>query len=108
MLRGAVVSEECIYRFNGWLCLPAEFIAMLGLNWQRVGTAILADGSQTVFDVYEGTVLWDNQPLTVPVDEAASKPLVGMSLMRGYELQLTVVEDGMLALTKASSEKTHQ
>jgi len=94
--------------FNGWLCMPAEFIAMLGLNWQRVGTAILADGSQTVFDVYEGTVLWDNQPLTVPVDEAASEPLVGMSLMRGYELQLTVVEDGMLALTKASSEKTHQ
>ena len=51
---------------------------MLGLNWQRVGTAILADGSQTVFDVYEGTVLWDNQPL------------------------LTVVEDGMWALSKAS------
>ena len=42
--------------FNGWLCLPAEFIAMLGLNWQRVGTAILADGSQTIFDVYTEVV----------------------------------------------------
>ena len=36
----------------------------------------------------------------VPVDEAASEPVVGMSLMYGYELLLRVVEGGTLALRK--------
>ena len=86
--------------FNGWLTLPPELVASLKLSWQRVGTAILADGSQTFFDVYEATVLWDNQLLTVPVDEAASEPLIGMSLMYGYELLLPVVEGATFTLRK--------
>ena len=86
--------------FNGWLTLPPELVGELGLSWQRVGTAILADGSQTFFDVFEATVLWDGQLVTVSVDEAASEPLVGMSLMYGYELLLPVVEGGRLSLRK--------
>jgi clan AA aspartic protease len=86
--------------FNGWLTLPPELVGAFGLSWRRVGTAILADGSQTFFDVFEATVLWDGQLVTVSVDEAASEPLVGMSLMYGYELLLPVIEGGTLSLRK--------
>lgn len=41
--RDAVVDTG----FDGWLSLPPDFIAALGLRWYRFGRAILADGSNT-------------------------------------------------------------
>ena len=67
--------------FDGWLSLPPDKIAALGLTWKRRGRAILADGSESIFDVYEAVVVWDDEFLTIPIDEADSEPLVGMSLM---------------------------
>jgi len=84
--------------YNGWLTLPADLIAALGLPWRQRGRATLADGSTIVFDVYEGTVLWDGTPLTLLVDEAGGMPLVGMSLMRGYDLNLQAVDGGSVTI----------
>lgn len=84
--------------FNGWLTLPPDLILRLGLCWQRLGTAILADGSQTLFDVYEASVIWDGRLVTIPVDEADSEPLVGMSLMDGYELTIQAIDGGAITL----------
>lgn len=39
--------------FTGWLTLPPDFITALGLPWKELGVAILADGSQVLFDVQE-------------------------------------------------------
>jgi predicted aspartyl protease len=47
--------------FNGWFSLPPERIASLGLPWRRRGRAVLADGSESVFDIYEGVVVWDGK-----------------------------------------------
>lgn len=55
-----------------------------GLNWKRHGQALLTDGSESIFDIYEATVVWDGQLLAIAIDEADSDPLVGMSLMEGY------------------------
>jgi hypothetical protein len=38
--------------------------------------------------MYEATVIWDNQPRRVVVDEVDTAPLVGMSLLAGHELTL--------------------
>ena len=84
--------------FNGWLTLPPDSIVRLGLRWQRLGTAILADGSQTLFDVYEVTVIWEGRLITIPVDEADSELLVGMSLMDGYELTIQAIDGGAVTL----------
>ncbi|MCJ8280558.1 MAG: clan AA aspartic protease [Rivularia sp. ALOHA_DT_140] len=81
--------------FDGWLCLPPNLIAQLNLNWKRRGRALLADGSEIIFDIYEATVFWDEQFLTIPIDEADSDPLVGMSLMEGYQLKIQVVDGGI-------------
>lgn len=86
--------------FDGWLSLPPAFIGMLGLTWKRRGLAVLADGSRSIFNMYEAIVIWDKQLLTIPIDEADSEPLVGMSLMEGYELTIRAVNGGIVTLSQ--------
>lgn len=86
--------------FNGWLSLPPDLIIKLSLTWKRRGRAILGDGRECIFDVYEAVVIWDGTLLTIPVDEADSDPLVGMLLMEGYQLTIQVFEDGLVELRK--------
>ncbi|MBI4779758.1 MAG: clan AA aspartic protease [Oscillatoriophycideae cyanobacterium NC_groundwater_1537_Pr4_S-0.65um_50_18] len=99
---GAVFLQDAIVDtgFNGWLSLPPDLITELNLIWKRRGRAILGDGSECVFDVYEAVVVWDGALLTIPVDEADSDLLVGMSLMEGYQLTIQVAEDGYVELRK--------
>lgn len=56
--------------YNGWLTLPYAVIAALGLAWDRRGWALLADGSESIFDIYGGSVRWDGQRYPVAVDAA--------------------------------------
>ena len=86
--------------FNGWLTLPPDLVVALGLSWQRFGRALLADGSEIVFNIYEATVLWDGQPLTISVDEVDAAPLLGMALMYGYELTMQNVDGGTVTLRR--------
>src|ERR1051326_8155833 len=78
--------------YNGWLTLPPAIIAALGLSWETFVRAELADGSESDFNVYEGIVLWDGQPVTIDIDEIDADPLIGMSLLYGYELVLPVLD----------------
>lgn len=55
------------------------------------------------FNVYEATVIWDEEPLIIPVDEADSQPLIGMSLMKGYRLTVQVLEGGVVELAKVNT-----
>ena len=48
--------------FSGFLTLPGQVIHELGLAWRRRGRAMLADGSDSLFDIFEGTVLWGPHP----------------------------------------------
>ena len=41
--------------------------------------------------------------LTIPIDEADSEPLVGMSLMEGYQLTVQVFEEGSVEIRKVSA-----
>lgn len=86
--------------FDGWLTLPPHVIVTLGLTWKRYGHAILADGSNILTNVYEATVLWDGQPITLPVDEADADPLVGMSLMYGYALFMPILDGATFTLQR--------
>lgn len=60
--------------FNGSMSLPSTLIAMLGLAWRRRGRALLADGSESVFDIYEATVMSDGQPRRVAIDGIFASP----------------------------------
>jgi clan AA aspartic protease len=84
--------------FDGWLSLPPALIARLRLPWRRRGLALLADGSESIFDVYEATVLWDRRRRRVPIDEVEAAPLVGMALLEGYELNAQVRAGGKVTI----------
>jgi predicted aspartyl protease len=50
-----------------------------------VDRGTLADGSECLFDVYEGSVMWNRKRRRILVDEADADPLVGMRLLRGMK-----------------------
>jgi clan AA aspartic protease len=102
---GKVYTQEAIVDtgFNGWLSLSPDLIAELNLKWKRRGRAILGDGTECVFDVYEAVLVWDGNMLTIPIDEADSEPLVGMSLMEGHQLTVQVFEGGHVELIKVDT-----
>lgn len=91
-LRGREQEIEAIVDtgYSASLTLPAALIADLGLRWQTVDRATLADGSECMFDVYEAKVVWDGKVRSILVDEADTDPLVGMRLLRGYELKMQI------------------
>jgi len=90
--------------FDGSLSLPSSTVIRLGLPWRRRGRALLADGSESVFDIYEATADWDGETRRIAVDEAETVPLIGMALLEGYEL---IVQQGgnvtVRALPRAES-----
>jgi clan AA aspartic protease len=86
--------------FDGWLSLPPSIVANLKLAWNRRGRAQLADGSTTIFDIFEGVVMWDGAARRIPVDEADTAPLLGMALLEGFELNMQVREGGKIKLKR--------
>lgn len=85
--------------FDGSLSLPPSLIAQLGLMWRQRGRALLADGTETLFDMYEATVIWDTQPRRIIVDEADTAPLVGMSLLADHRLIIDVRVGGSVMIS---------
>ncbi len=84
--------------FDGFLSLPSETIVRLGLPWTISNTATLADGSETLFDFYTGTVIWDGQYRTIDIAESETEPLLGMAMLYGYRLQVDTVEGGIVKI----------
>jgi clan AA aspartic protease len=84
--------------YTASLTLPPALVAGLGLQWQSTDRGTLADGSEFLFDVYEATVVWDRRARRVLVDEAETDPLVGMSLLNGYELKMQVRPRGKVTI----------
>jgi clan AA aspartic protease len=91
--------------FDGWLSLPSSLIAHLGLVWHRRGRALLADGNESIFDIYEAVVDWAGATRRIPVDEAETAPLVGISLLEGYELTIQVQRGGIVTLRASSPSR---
>jgi clan AA aspartic protease len=95
-LRGREQAIEAVIDtgFNGYLTLPPDLVAGLGLPFRRNGRAVLGDGSEITFDIHEAIILWDGRLRRIAVDVADTDPLLGMGLLYGYELNLQVIEGG--------------
>lgn len=85
--------------FTGFLSLPLSIITTLGLSWHFRDFGTLGDGSEVIFDMYRAIVIWDGQTKVIDVAAAETEPLVGMSLLRGYRLQIDVVESGLVKIS---------
>jgi clan AA aspartic protease len=86
--------------FSSWLTLPSAVINSLSLPWFGAGDAVLADGSTGQYDIFEATVIWDGRVCPVFVDDADTEPLIGMKLMRGYELKMQIRDGGQVTLKR--------
>jgi clan AA aspartic protease len=84
--------------YDGWLSLPSALITELGLPWRERGRAIMADGSESVFDVYDATLVWDRRRRRVPVDQTDIEALVGMALLDGYRLDAEIRAGGKVVI----------
>jgi clan AA aspartic protease len=84
--------------FNGFLTLPPATVTALGLMRLSRGRALLANGSEELFDIYGVTVLWDGQQRYVEADAVDTTPLVGMSLLDGYDLYIQVADGGQVVI----------
>ena len=86
--------------FDGWLTLPPALIASLVLSWDRRGRAMLADGSERVFDIYVGVVVWDRRKRAIPIHEADTTPLVGTALLAEHELKADFRSRGKVTIKR--------
>ncbi len=84
--------------FNGFLTLSPALVTALGLTRLSRGRVILADGREELFDIYGVTVLWDGQPRYVEADAVDTTPLVGMALLKGYDLYVQVIDGGRVVI----------
>jgi clan AA aspartic protease len=100
--RGRELEVEAVIDtgYTASLTLPPAFVAALGLRWRSVDRFTLADGSECIFDVYEAKVVWDGKVRTVLIDEADADALVGMRLLRGYELKMQVRARGKVTIKR--------
>jgi clan AA aspartic protease len=84
--------------FTGFLSLPLSMIESLGLSWIFSDSVTLGDGSEVVFQMYRATVIWDGQFKVVDVAASESEPLLGMSLLYGFKLQVEAIERGAVTI----------
>jgi clan AA aspartic protease len=84
--------------FDGFLSLPVDTIARLGLPWTISNPATLGDSSEVLFDFYTGTVIWDGQYRTIDIAESETEPLLGMAMLYGYRLQVDNIEGGIVKI----------
>lgn len=84
--------------FSDYLTLPISVIQTLALPLGGSMRVTLADASEVNMDLYLADVIWDGQRLTVSVLAADGTPLVGMSLLYGFELNVRVVDGGAVTI----------
>ena len=84
--------------FSGFLTLPSDTISTLGLSWQGRDIATLGDGTSCTFEVYIGLVIWDGQYREIYINESETVPLIGMRLLRGYDLRIQAIEGGIVTI----------
>jgi len=85
--------------FTGFLSSPIAIITELDLTWSYRDRGTLGDGSETLLDIYDAMVIWDGKYQEIEINSAETDPLIGMSLLRGYRLQVDAIKNGLVTIT---------
>ncbi|ACK70898.1 conserved hypothetical protein [Gloeothece citriformis PCC 7424] len=84
--------------FTGFLSLPISIINGLQLPWYFRDFGTLGDGSEVIFDMYRAVVIWDGQTKVIDVAASEAEPLVGMSLLYGFKIEIEAIERGQVII----------
>jgi clan AA aspartic protease len=80
--------------FSGFITLPPDLIAQMGLRYFATENMVLANGSASPFRVFKATVQWHGERRVVPVHESDADALVGMALLHGSRLTMDITQNG--------------
>ena len=89
--------------FGGTLTLPTSVVTELGLAYRTFDRAILADGSEVTFHIYNVTVMWGGIARFIPAYVADNVPLLGMALLEGHYLGVDVRDGGRVLIQPAAA-----
>lgn len=84
--------------FNGYLTLPKATVTSLELQPAGNRTATLGDGNIVILEVYLAVVIWNDQEREVLALQAEGGALVGMSLLYGNRVTITVLDGGEITI----------
>jgi clan AA aspartic protease len=84
--------------FTSFLSLPISTIKSLKLPWHFSDVGTLGDGSEVIFEIYTAHIIWDGKVQAVDVVASEAMPLVGMSLLYGFKLQIEAIEGGIVTI----------
>ncbi|KYC39295.1 clan AA aspartic protease [Scytonema hofmannii PCC 7110] len=80
--------------FEGFLTLPPNIVAELGLPYIAKIQANLADNSKIATNAYAIRILWNGVERDVVVLAMGRRPLIGTALLEDYHLSIDFCEGG--------------
>ncbi len=78
------------------------FGLVIGLSFVLADFGTLGDGSEVVFEMYTASAIWDGQIQIIDVASSEAEPLIGMSLLYGYDLRIQAIEGGNVSVQALS------
>lgn len=85
--------------FSGYLSLPLERIRSLNWPFAERRSYSIADDTLVNFDLYEGTVFWNEEKSAILIVAAEGPPTIGMGLLYGSWLTIDVVDGGRVTIS---------
>jgi clan AA aspartic protease len=86
--------------FTGVTTLPPAACTALALPFLRRQPSFAANRQRVVLDVYEMTLIWDGAERQVEVLAMEGPPLIGMTLLDGYNLRVQAVDGGLVTIER--------
>jgi clan AA aspartic protease len=84
--------------YTQYLSLPNGLIQALSLPWVGTDRVTLGDGSETMFEVYDGLIIWNGEFRSIPIHGADADALIGINLLYGFDLTIRVIEGGIIEI----------
>lgn len=90
--------------YTALMTMPLPYCAALKLELMGEDPAFLADGSVIWTKIYKVIAVWDGEEREVDVIALESEPLIGMTMLDGYDVFMGVRENGVVRIQKSASE----
>lgn len=88
--------------FDGFLSLGSAELAALALTRTDVAAVTLAGDIGVRAPVYGAAARWDGCERQIDIVQFDGPPMLGLSLLYGYELRIEIVRDGQVTVTALS------
>ena len=84
--------------FAGYVVLPSDLVARFDLHPVNATFVRLAGNVRVETDVFELTLLWNDEEVPLEAIMLDGDPMLGMSLLRGNELRMQIEDGGAVEI----------